>query len=230
MIESHSFLFYMVLVLAIVVTRIPVIGKFFSGLDTLIHEVGHALMALIVQGEVLSIELFSDTSGVAVTRTNNKLKQFLVSIAGYPFSSAMSVLFFYMIKQGYEQALLVLFASLAVITLILWIRNWYGFFWLVIFITILTITFFYAEPLIRFAICVFFAAMMMFDSVVKSFIVLYLSIRYSKQSGDAYNLKQVTYLPAFFWGLLFVAFSLFCSYFILMMFFSDLFQGNIGGI
>lgn len=218
MTETHPYLFYSILVLAFIVTRIPIVGKFFGGLDTLIHETGHALMTLLLSGEVLSIELFSDTSGVAMTRTSNKFKQFLVSIAGYPFSSVMAVILFYMIKAEAIQALLIVLASFAVVTLLLWIRNWYGFFWLLIFITLLTVTFFYADALIQFAVAVFLSAMLLFDAVVKAWIVLYLSLRSPTQSGDAHNLKQITYLPAFFWGLFFLAFALYCTYRVVILF------------
>jgi tellurite resistance protein TehA-like permease len=38
--------------LALVLPRIPVIGKWFNIINTAIHELGHALMALILEGNV----------------------------------------------------------------------------------------------------------------------------------------------------------------------------------
>ncbi|WP_253880702.1 M50 family metallopeptidase [Priestia megaterium] len=45
------------------------IGRYFSNLNTMFHEDGHALMGLIVGKGVNRIELYTNNEGVAVTAT-----------------------------------------------------------------------------------------------------------------------------------------------------------------
>ena len=90
-------LIYWLLVAAFVLPKIPYVGKFFNVINTGIHELGHALMALVLQGQVLKIELFGDTSGAAVTKSANRFSAMLVSMSGYLFASAVAYLSFYLI-------------------------------------------------------------------------------------------------------------------------------------
>jgi len=57
----------------------------------LIHESGHALFALLSSGEVYEVELFSDRSGTATTKTNGKFSRFLVALMGYPFGQHLPI-------------------------------------------------------------------------------------------------------------------------------------------
>lgn len=52
------------LVGAAILTRLIPFSSWFRILDTMIHELGHALMTLLMSGRVLSIELNPDHSGV----------------------------------------------------------------------------------------------------------------------------------------------------------------------
>ena len=65
------------------------------------HEDGHALMGLIVGKGVNRIELYTNNEGVAVTATyagsRGWLPRVIIALAGYPFSSAMAYLFFYLL-------------------------------------------------------------------------------------------------------------------------------------
>ncbi|HBI03760.1 MAG TPA: hypothetical protein DDY49_07000, partial [Paenibacillaceae bacterium] len=58
---------YVYLLLAYLVTLVPVVGKYFSVLNTLFHEVGHGICALLFKGKIRSISLFANTEGEIVT-------------------------------------------------------------------------------------------------------------------------------------------------------------------
>ena len=75
----------------------PIIGKVFRVFYTMIHELGHALMAMITSGEIISISLFADTSGNTITKSKGKFEQFLIAIAGYPIAAVLVFVFFYLI-------------------------------------------------------------------------------------------------------------------------------------
>ena len=202
----------LLIIVGIVLTRIPVLGIYLRVVNTAIHEVGHALTALILRGEVYRIELFSDTSGTATTRSKNRFTAFLVSLSGYLFSSAMAYVLFWLIHLNKEYdivlGLTILFASI----LILYVRNTFGVLWLLGFIA-LNGWFLYLKNdtlIIYTAYC--YALVVLVDSVISAAVVFYASITQPSKSGDCNNLQKNAFLPAFFWGLIFVSFAGFMAW------------------
>ena len=52
--SEHQLLLFGFAAAALLVSRIPVLGKFFRSTNTLIHESGHALLTLLTSGNVVS--------------------------------------------------------------------------------------------------------------------------------------------------------------------------------
>ena len=205
------------LVVALLLPRIPVVGKFFNIINTGLHELGHALMALMLDGEVHKIELFKDTSGTTVTQTKYKWEAVLVSLAGYPFAASAGWLSFYLIQRGAATGLLIGLTVLFVIMLLLWIRNWYGALWVLLFTAINALLIYYQNPQYVEYAAKFYAVMILTESVVSSFVLLVLSFKDSSKAGDATNLENVTHIPAAIWSLLFLAYTLWVVYRVVMM-------------
>lgn len=205
---------YYLAVVALVLPRIPYVGKFFNIINTLIHEIGHAIMALITSGEVLKVQVFFDTSGLTTTKSNSGIKRFFVSIAGYPFASAMAYVGFMLLGYGYEKWIVVGLSALFLLTLIFWIRdNTYGIVWVCIFVAINAFIVFYLknETVIEIAAW-FYCVMMLMESVVSALDLCRIAIRTPQSAGDATNLKKQTHIPAILWSLLFLAFAGFMGY------------------
>jgi hypothetical protein len=201
--------------------RVPVAGIFFRIVNTMIHESGHALAALLTSGEVVRLDLQHDTSGSALTKSSSWFSRFFTSLAGYPVSSTAAFLLFYFISiEKYDWILFGLF-SLALVNLLLWVRNGFGIVWLTVFMILTTVVFFYTPIFWHKALAIFYSGVVLFDSVASAFIILTLSIKKSKQSGDAKNLADATHIPAFFWGVFFLGFALFTGYWV-----ADLFLGS----
>lgn len=199
-------------VVALLLPRIPVVGKFFNIINTGLHELGHALMALLLDGEVHKIELFKDTSGTTVTQTKHKWESVLVSLAGYPFAASAGWLSFYLIQHEAATGLLIGLTVLFVIMLLFWIRNWYGLLWVFLFCLINAFLIYYNHvEYIKYA-ALFYAVMILTESVVSSFVLLVLSFKDSSKAGDATNLENVTHIPAAIWSLLFLAYTLWVVY------------------
>ena len=98
----------------------PIIGKVFRVFYTMIHELGHALMAMITSGEIISISLFADTSGNTITKSKGKFEQFLIAIAGYPIAAVLVFVFFYLIHIEKTNMVLFIFAGIALVELVFW--------------------------------------------------------------------------------------------------------------
>ena len=213
-------LLYYLIALAFLLPRIPYVGKFFNIINTLVHELGHALMALVLQGQVIRIQVFSDTSGVTLTKSNNKFTSIMVSLAGYPFAAAAGLACSYLLSVGYEKWILYGLSILFLFMLFLWIRNAYGVIWTLLFIGLNAFLCFHVEDDIYWKTATwFYTLMILIESVWSSLVLLYLSVRDPKGSGDAANLSQFTHIPAVIWGILFAGFSGWMAYLSIKMLF-----------
>ncbi|MBO4481457.1 MAG: M50 family metallopeptidase [Bacteroidales bacterium] len=205
-------LIYWLLVAAFVLPKIPYVGKFFNVINTGIHELGHALMALILQGQVLKIELFGDTSGSAVTKSANRFTAVLVSLSGYLFASAVAYFAFYLINIGYVNHFIIGLSLVFLLMLILWVRNWFGVIWVLLFVALNAFLIYHGNELYINIAALFYAVMILIESVWSTLVVLFISVVNPESAGDAANLQKQTHVPAFIWALLFVAFAGFIAY------------------
>jgi hypothetical protein len=214
-VNSHlmkPFVFYLLVSASFILVKLPVIGRFIRVTNTMIHESGHAFMALLTSGSVLSIDLFRDTGGTATTQSKNRVSKALVSLAGYVFSSVSAYAVFYLMKFGYYREIIYGLLGIALLNLLLWVRNPYGVVWLIIF-TGLTGSFLYfrLEQVIVIT-AVFLSGTLLIESVTSAAAVFYLSLTSPAKSGDAKNLKDITFIPALFWGALFFGQALYLAY------------------
>jgi hypothetical protein len=201
--------------LALLLPRIPVIGKWFNIINTAIHELGHALMALILEGSVKKIELFNDASGTTTTSTKSKFGSFLVAFIGYPFSSLVSYFVFYLLSVNsikYDTGFLYGITILFLFMLILWIRNVYGAIWILIFCAINGYLIYINNANYIHIAALLYAVFIAVDAVFSALTVLFFSFKQKDKAGDATLLKKNTGVPAFVWGLLFAGIAGFVFY------------------
>lgn len=205
---------YVYLLLAYLVTLVPVVGKYFSVLNTLFHEVGHGIFALLFRGNIRSISLFANTEGEIVTSSPFWLGRVVTSLAGYPFSSFTAFLCFYFIDKNLVEYVLYGFITITTFSLLLWIRNLYGLIWSISFIALCGYLIWNGNRSIQTHFTFFLSAIILTQSVATAFAILKLSLVHPKQAGDATNLANETYIPAFIWGMVFFGQSLYVAYMI----------------
>ena len=214
--QLHFFgihIFYYLLAAAFLLPRIPVVGKFFNIINTLIHELGHALVSLLLQGKVSNIKVFQDTSGVTTTKSDSKFKAFLVSLAGYPFASGAAYLCFFLLKMGYYKWILIGLPALLLLMLLFWIRNGYGVAWVIIFALLnAALLYFWRNETVNEAVAWFYSLMILVESVWSTWVLVVLSVKSPDKAGDATNLRRFTHLPAVIWAVLFALFALAMAY------------------
>lgn len=198
---------------ALLLLKTPVIGKYVSLVNTLIHEVGHALMTILTFGKVAKIELFANTEGTAWSRHRFFLGGVLTSLAGYPAASATAFLFVYFaVNAQYDYILLGLLGVL-VVSALFWIRNIYGILWVATFGSAFTYMLWLDNPVLSENVALFLTAILFIASVTTAFDILKISVKTPRDSGDASNLANAIFIPAQIWGLLFFAQSLAFAYF-----------------
>jgi len=221
--QNQIVIFYILLAVSLVITRLPYIGKFFRVVNTLIHESGHAIMALLLSGNVNRIDLFSDTSGSASTATKNGFSSFLVSLAGYPSSALFAYLCFYCIEQKLAHYVVYLLLVIAVLNLVFYVRNAYGIFWLISYIAIAVVIIYVNDAMLLYGFSLLCSFIVLTDAVISGLTLLVIAAKSPKTAGDAKNLSEITHLPAIFWALLMLAFSVLCAYKTIWVFFPKIF-------
>ena len=123
-------------VLVAVLLWAPVTGRGLAQVVTLVHELGHALVGLIVGGRVQRISLALDASGETLTLmggTHPKARLAAFTVAGYPAPPLAGLLAAASVATDDHRLLLLLSAVLVAAALVLWVRNLWG---IVVFVVV----------------------------------------------------------------------------------------------
>lgn len=192
-----------VFIFAFVLTFVPYINKYLTLINTFFHESGHALTTLLTGGRNKSISLFKNGSGLAVSGTPSSFSRFFVLLSGYTSASATGYGLYFALSCGYVSLVFWFFSCLILINLIFWIRNWFGFAWLLSLLGVFSLLYFYAKPQIIETVLLFFAFVLIIESSKSAWAILKLSYKNPANAGDATYLRDLTKVPALFWGVLF---------------------------
>lgn len=118
-------------VVALLVVGSPVGYRLVRHLVTLVHEAGHALVALLSGRRLTGIRLHADTSGVTVSRGRPRGPGMVATLlAGYPAPAVFALGAAWLLTRGYAVGLLWLVVASCAVMLVL-IRNLYGL-WVVL--------------------------------------------------------------------------------------------------
>lgn len=101
-------------------------------LPTVVHELGHAFTAGILGGRPKNITISLDTSGLALYEPPlnwGKTRATLVSLAGYPASSIAALAAVKATQDGHPQAWFAFSVGTLALSIVLLIRNIWGFIW-----------------------------------------------------------------------------------------------------
>ncbi len=101
----------------------------FKLFTTWVHECGHALMTVLVGGSVESITISPDTSGLTRSRMPDwRILAGMVSSAGYMGASVVGCLLLVATRaERFARAIVWTLGALMLVTLVIWIRNVFGF-------------------------------------------------------------------------------------------------------
>ncbi|GEA85226.1 membrane protein [Cellulomonas gelida] len=113
-------------VAVLVALTVPVAWRVARHALTIVHEAGHAGVALLVGRQVSGIRVHSDTSGLTLSRGKPRGPGMIATaFAGYPAPTVVGVGAAWLLSRGYHLALLWALLVLVVLVLVA-IRNWYG--------------------------------------------------------------------------------------------------------
>lgn len=220
--SNPHIVFYILLITALLLTRIPLLGKYFRSVNTLVHEAGHVFATLLLSGEVIAVNLFADTSGTTLTKAKGKFPQAIIALAGYPVSALTGWLCLFLLHNGYNLHILFVLTSIALIIMILSLRNAYGLFWAGTFVVLNLLLIYFNDKTLIYAFAAFYSVIIFTDAIISSFVLLILSIKNPKKAGDATNLQKTTKIPAAIWAILLLLFTLFISWLSVIKYFPSI--------
>lgn len=191
-------------VLFLILLQIPYLNTFLKTFNTLFHESGHALVAIVTGNKVESVSLFSNTEGLAITEVNSWLSGVLISLSGYVIASICAYLFAILWKKDKHTLIIYIMLGVVLVNMLFWVRNMYGIFYLlVVFLALYFLLKKTTWSGIVPYVTLILVLLLVSQSVNSSFHLLVIHFNESEVMTDALNLKKQTFIPAFVWSMLF---------------------------
>jgi hypothetical protein len=165
---------------------------------TVVHEAGHALVAVLVGRRLRSIRLHSDTSGLTVSRGKPRGPGMVAMLAaGYLAPAALGLLAALLLADGRSVGLLWL---LVVLTgaMVLWVRNGYGFLVLVLGGAGVLLVTWYGDGQVQ-SVAAYLIAWLLLLASPRPLVELLGAGKRHGRTSDADQLAGLTRVPAVLW-------------------------------
>ena len=171
---------------------------------TFIHEGGHALMALLTFGSVENVHIYANASGVTLVRGGLPL---LVSSAGYLSSTIYGASLLMMCKQGSNAKAVLTITAAAILGLTaFFISGVFG--WVTGILLAVGLIFVALAASARAAhFFLSFLAVQCCLNAIYDLQTLFVISATSQAHSDAVNMQHLTHVPALFWALVWIGFS-----------------------
>ena len=168
---------------------------------TVVHEAGHALVAVLVGRRLQSIRLHSDTSGLTVSRGKPRGPGMVAMLAaGYLAPAALGLVAALLLAAGRGVGLLWLLVLLAG-ALILWVRNGYGLLVLLLGGAGVLLLTWYGTDTVR-SVTAYLITWVLLLAAPRPLVELLPARRRRGRTSDPDQLAGLTRVPAVLWTLL----------------------------
>jgi hypothetical protein len=168
---------------------------------TVVHEAGHALVAVLVGRRLRSIKLHSDTSGLTVSRGKPRGPGMVAMLAaGYLAPAMLGLVAALLLANGRSVALLWLLVLLTA-ALILWVRNGYGVLILLVGGTGVFLLTWYGGSTVQ-SVAAYLIAWLLLLAAPRPLVELLGAGRRRGRTSDPDQLAGLTRVPAVLWILL----------------------------
>lgn len=171
---------------------------------TIVHEGGHALLALLSGRQLTGIRLHSDTSGVTVSRGKpTGVGMILTVFAGYIAPSVVGLLGILMLMSGRITALLWL-SIVFLAAMLVMIRNFYGVLSIVLTGAVVFGVSWFTPHEVQAAFAYLFIWFLLFAGVRPVLELQSQRMRNPSPQSDADQMARLTGLPGTFWVMVFL--------------------------
>ncbi|QAV71226.1 M50 family peptidase [Salinibacterium sp. UTAS2018] len=196
-----------VIVAAAAVLSIPnPIWKWFGLFTTLVHELGHAVGAILTGRFVHGMKIRMNHSGEAVSSGRGKLGSVISGSLGYPAPAIVGAVQLWCVTQGYTAMALFIGGIILLLTLLV-IRNLFGFLVVAVSAAASAAVWLWATPEQQSYVLLVIAIALLVGSVrgLATVIGVHTRRRNQLSTSDAYLLFKRTGVPSVFWLLVFAA-------------------------
>jgi hypothetical protein len=167
---------------------------------TVVHEAGHALVAVLVGRRLQGIRLEQDTSGVTVSRGRPRGPGMVAMLAaGYLAPALVGLGAALLLASGHSVGLLWLLVLL-VLVLLVWVRNLHGLLVLVVGGALALAVSWYAEPRVQ-SVVAYLVAWLLLLAAPRPVVELLRGWRRRRRTSDPDQLAGLTHVPALVWAL-----------------------------
>lgn len=201
----------LLIIVTAVLTRFIPFAEYFRNIYTFVHEMSHAVMTLLLSGNVISVHLFSDQSGVTYSTLPELWRTVPVSLAGYIGASLFVVLLFRWYAKGKQETGLAVLIVLTAIGLMVFIRNPFGMVWSAGLLALSSVALVVKWPAVRDIFYLIVSFICLVESAITPVFLLITAIREPSAAGDATNLDLATGIPSVAWAVVFVIVALWCA-------------------
>jgi len=177
---------------------------------TIVHEAGHAFVAVLVGRRLQAIRLHSDTSGVTVSKGRpSGPGMALTALSGYPAPAVLGLVFAGLIAADRSRLLLVL-AALLLLGVLVMVRNAYGVFTVVVSAAVLAGVAWFAPVGVQAAFVYLITWFLLFGGVRPVLELQGKRRRGAARDSDADQLARLTGVHAALWMLVLGLLALGC--------------------
>ncbi|MEO0815394.1 MAG: M50 family metallopeptidase, partial [Myxococcota bacterium] len=179
-------------------------------LSTYAHEMGHGLAAMLTGGSFESFVMYADGSGAALTRTSSGLARAITAAGGLVGPALLgAVMFVAASRARFARAVLTGFAALVTISLILVVRNGFGWIFLGVVVAVVFFVARRGSALAAQTVLAFIAAQMSASVFARSDYLFTATARTAQgpMPSDVAQIAEVLLLPYWVWGAVCGAFS-----------------------
>jgi hypothetical protein len=177
---------------------------------TIVHEAGHAFVAVLAGRRLQGIQLHSDTSGVTVSRGRpTGPGMVLTSLAGYSAPAALGLGFAALLSAHLISALLMVAAVLLLAVLVM-VRNAYGVFAVLVTAAVLAVVALFAPSGVQAWFVYLITWFLLFGGVRPVFELQAKRRRGAARDSDADQLARLTGVPGFIWVLVLAVIAVGC--------------------
>ncbi|SNR34678.1 Peptidase M50B-like [Haloechinothrix alba] len=208
--EPHIVVPLVTVTVALILVLSGGLWRLFRRVVTMVHEAGHALVAVLAGRRLQGIRLHSDTSGVTVSRGRaTGTGMVLTTLAGYPAPALLGLLFGALVITDLVVVVLGLSALLTLGVLVM-VRNLYGVFTVLAVAAVLGGVAFYAGPEIQASFVYLITWFLLLGSVRPILEMQAKRRRGAARDSDADQLARLTGVPAALWVVVLLAFAAVC--------------------
>ena len=209
---STTSLILLYLAAALAISRLPMLRVYFSLCNTLIEKIIHVLAVVVTrEGKSNKIKLYKNGSGETTSIVNSKIQKLMIVYIGYTGTLLLAMGLFYLLSLNQFHFVIYFFIGLMMISILLWIRNFFGVLWALSFVTILAVTLYFRNELAIMHISIFLSSLILIQAIINAFQVIRQSF---KTEGKPGALAKIARIPAVICGIALLGQSLYAAYFI----------------